>query len=40
MNELLQLVLNDVTARDADALPMLAVDMAEKFLPWAHVEDF
>ena len=38
MNELLQRLLNDVTAREDDALPALAADAAEKFLPWANVE--
>jgi hypothetical protein len=35
MNELLQKVLNDTSARDDSAMPALAADMAEQFLPWA-----
>lgn len=39
MSELLQLVLNDASARDTSALPSLASNMAGKFLPWASVDD-
>lgn len=39
MNELLELVLNDATARDDAALPALASEMADKFLPWSSVDE-
>ncbi|MDB5165059.1 MAG: hypothetical protein JWL89_685 [Candidatus Saccharibacteria bacterium] len=37
MNELLQTVLTDVSARDAASMPDLASSMAETFTPWADV---
>jgi hypothetical protein len=39
MNELLESVLNDVTARDDGNMAALASDMAEKFAPWADVAE-
>lgn len=39
MNELLEAVLNDVSARDDSELPSLASDMADKFLPWGSIAE-
>ena len=38
MQELLEKVLTDPTARDASALPMAATALAEQFAPWSSLE--
>jgi hypothetical protein len=38
MSQLLEQVLNNVAARDNSAMPALASDMAENFLPWASLD--
>jgi hypothetical protein len=38
MNDLLQKVLSDPTARPTSQLPYIAANGAKEFLPWANVE--
>lgn len=37
MNELLERLLNDASARDAAELPSLASAVAEDFIPWNDI---
>jgi hypothetical protein len=39
MNELLQKVLTDPTARTTSTLPSVAAESASKFLPWDTITD-
>ena len=38
VSDLLEQVLNNAAARDNSAMPSLASNMADKFLPWIDVQ--